>query len=170
MHTSQPYLAGAALVCLAVSAACTRAIQPESQVRRMGERVQVGSLIYNVFEDQWKAQLGQGADTRVPKDRFFLVRYTVANGGTGDLLVPAMTLVDDSGQTYDELSNGDQVPQWTGYLRHVKPAQTLQGNVVFDAPPKHYRIRVTDENSQNSCDIDIPLHFQSDNPEMPAQQ
>ncbi|HXM43252.1 MAG TPA: DUF4352 domain-containing protein [Bryobacteraceae bacterium] len=170
MHTSQCYLAGAALVCLAAGTACAPAVPPEAQLRRMGERVTVGSLVYNVFEDQWKAQLGQGPDMRVPKDRFFLVRLSVVNGGSTDLMVPTLTLVDDSGQTYPEISNGDQVPDWTGYLRRVKPAETMQGNVVFDVAPKHYRLRVTDETSQNSRDIDIPLAFASETPDMPAPQ
>jgi len=170
MHTLQSYLAGAAFVWLAASTACTPAALPDAQVHRMGERVTAGSLIYNVFEDQWKAQLGQGTDARVPKDRFFLIRLSVVNGGSTDLMVPPLTLVDDSGQTYAELSNGDQVPQWTGYLRQVKPAETLQGNVVFDVPPKHYRLRVTDENSQKSREIDIPLNFASGTPDLPTQQ
>jgi hypothetical protein len=106
----------------------------------------------------------------VPKDRFFLVRISVVNGGASDLMVPVLTLVDDTGQTYPEIPNGDQVPQWTGYLRRVKPAETLQGNVVFDVAPKHYRLRVSDEAGQNSRDIDIPLSFASDTPDMPVQQ
>jgi hypothetical protein len=170
MHTLQSSLAGAALVCLAAWTACTPAVPPEAQLHRMGERVTVGSLVYNVFEDQWKAQLGQGSGTRVPKDRFFLIRLSVVNGGSTDLMVPALTLVDDAGQTSQELPDGDQVPEWTGYLRRVKPAETLQGNVVFDVPPKHYRLRVTDETSQKSRDIDIPLHFASETPDMPTQQ
>jgi hypothetical protein len=136
----------------------------------MGERVTIGSLVYNVFEDQWKAQLGQGSDVRVPKDRFFLLRLSVVNGGSTDLMVPTLTLVDDAGQTYTELPNGDGVPEWTGYLRKVKPAETLQGNVVFDVAPKHYRLRVADEASQRTRDIDIPLNFASDTPDMPTQQ
>jgi hypothetical protein len=170
MHTLQSYPAGAALACLAAWTACTPAMPPEAQLHRMGERVTIGSLVYNVFEDQWKAQLGQGSDTRVPKDRFFLIRLSVVNSGSADLMVPALTLVDDAAQTYAELPNGDQVPEWTGYLRRVKPAETLQGNVVFDVPPKHYRLRVTDENSQKSRDIDIPLNFASETPDMPTQQ
>ena len=170
MHTLQSYLAGAALVCLAAFAACAPVTPPEAQLHRMGERVTVGSLIYNVFEDQWKPQLGQGADARVPKDRFFLLRLSVVNGGSTDLMVPALTLVDDGGQTYPELSNGDGVPEWTGYLRRVKPAETLQGNVVFDVPPKHYRLRVADETSQKTRDIDIPLNFASENPDIPTPQ
>lgn len=170
MHTSQPYLAGAALVCLAAWNACAPGVPPEARLHRMGERVAVGSLVYNVFDDQWKAQLGQGSDLRVPKDRFFLIRLSVVNGASTDLMVPTVTLVDDSGKTYPELPNGDQVPAWTGYLRRVKPADTLQGNVVFDVPPKHYRLRVTDENSQKSRDIDIPLNFASETPDMPTPQ
>jgi len=170
MPTLQSYLGGAALACLTAWTACTPAVPPESRLHRMGERVTIGSLVYNVFEDQWKAQLGQGSDIRVPKDRFFLIRLSVVNGGSSDFMVPALTLVDDAGQTYQEISNGDQVPEWTGYLRRVKPAETLQGNIVFDVPPKHYRLRVTDETSQKSRDIDIPLNFASETPDMPTQQ
>ncbi|MGA2739248.1 MAG: DUF4352 domain-containing protein [Bryobacteraceae bacterium] len=170
MHTLQSSLAGAAFVCLAASVACSPGAPPEAQVHRMGERVSVGSLVYNVFEDQWKAQLGQGADARVPKDRFFLIRLSVVNGGSTEFMVPTLTLVDDTGQTYPELPDGDGVPDWTGYLRRVKPAETLKGNVVFDVAPKHYRLRVADENSQISRDIDIPLNFASDTPDIPVQQ
>ena len=170
MPSLQSSLAAAALVCLAISTACAPASPPEARLHRMGERVSVGSLVYNVYEDKWKTQLGDGPDARVPKDRFLLLRINVVNGGSADLMVPTLTLLDDAGQTFSELSNGDGVPQWTGYLRRVKPAETLQGNVVFDVPPKHYRLRVTDENSQKSRDIDIPLNFASDTPDMPTQQ
>jgi hypothetical protein len=170
MYILRSFPAGAALACLAALTACSPGVAPEARLHRMGQRVTVGSLVYNVFEDQWRAQLGQGADVRVPKDRFFVVRLSIVNGGSTDLMVPSLTLVDDAGQAYPELSNGDQVPEWTGYLRRVKPADTLQGNIVFDVPPKHYRLRVTDETSQKSRDIDIPLSFQSDTPDMPTQQ
>jgi len=159
-----------AAMTFAAGTACQRAATEEMQTRRMGERVTVGALVYNVIEDRWRAQLGEGAEARVPKDRFFLIHLSVVNGGASDVMVPALTLVDDSGQTHEELSNGDQVPDWTGYLRRVKPAETIQGNVVFDVPPKHYRLRVSDENSQKSMNIDIPLAFASDSPEMPAPQ
>ena len=43
--------------------------KPE-RLHRMGERVAAGSLVYNVFEDQWKTKLGK-APTRVyPKTGF----------------------------------------------------------------------------------------------------
>ena len=170
MHTLQSSVGGGVLACLAVFAACAPVLPPDARVHRMGERVTVGSLVYNVFEDHWRAQLGQGTDARVPKDRFFLIRVNVVNGGATELMVPTMTLIDDAGQTYGELADGDKVPDWTGYLRKVKPAETLEGNVVFDVAPKHYRLRVSDETSQQTRDIDIPLSFSSDLPDIPVQQ
>ena len=168
MRISEFCWAGAAVVTLAAGAACSRPVPPDARLHRMGERVSLGALTYNVFDDQWKVQLGQDTAVRVPKDRFFLVRLSVVNGGSSDLMIPAMALVDDAGHTYGELTNGEGVPDWTGYLRKVRPAETLQGNVVFDVPPKHYRLRVADESGQNTRDIDIPLNFSSETPDIPA--
>ncbi len=168
MHTSQSLWSGALLAAIGLCSACAPVKSPEAKVYSMGERVPAGSLTYNVFEDQWKTQLGEGQQARIPKDRFFLVRLSVVNGGSTEAMVPLVSLVDDAGQTYPELSNGDAVPSWTGYLRRIRPAETLEGNIVFDVPPKHYRPRVSDENSQKSRDIDIPLAFTSETPDMPT--
>jgi len=170
MYSFEAFLKGALIACLVAATGCAPAVAPQT-THRMGERVTVGSLVYNVFETQWKTQLGEGqaAGGRVPKDRFFLVRLNVVNGGSSDVMVPTMTLLDDSGQSYTELSDGDQVPNWIGFLRRVKPAETLQGNVVFDVPPKHYRLQVSDENSQKTLDIDIPLSFSTETPEIPIK-
>ena len=170
MHTFESYLAGFALACAVVWTGCSPVVPADARAHRMGERVTAGSLVYNVFEDQWKAQLGEGTNARVPKDRFFLIRLSVVNGGATELMVPALTLVDDNGKTYPENPDGDGVPEWTGYLRKVKPAETLEGYVVFDVAPKHYRLRVSDENSQLTRDIDIPLAFTTDTPDLPRQQ
>jgi hypothetical protein len=130
----------------------------------MGSRVEAGHLIYTAFETQWLAQLGAGDTARVPKKRFFLVRLTAVNSGSEDIYVPNVSLVDDQGQTIDELQDGDQVPQWVGFVRKAKPADSVSGNVVFDADPKHYRLRVTDENGEKPAMIDIPLNYNGDAP------
>jgi len=59
------------------------------------------------------------------------------------------------------------VPQWIGFVRKVKPADSISGNVVFDAEPKHYRLRVTDENGEKAALVDIPLNFNADAPPVP---
>jgi hypothetical protein len=104
----------------------------------------------------------------VPKNRFLLLRVSIVNSGSEDLDVPTVTLLDDQGQAVEELQDGDQVPQWLGFVRKVKPADSISGNVVFDAEPKHYRLRVTDENGEKPALVDIPLNFNADAPPAPA--
>jgi hypothetical protein len=133
----------------------------------MGERVELGRLIYTVFETQWLTQIGSGPEAKVPQNRFFLVRVSVANSAPGEMLVPTMSIVDDNGNAYPELTNGQGVPQWIGFLRQVKPAEAAQGNVVFDAPPRHYKLRITDENEEKTALVDIPLTFNAETPEVP---
>jgi hypothetical protein len=167
MHCLKASLGGALAVCLATCSGCAPARVPEARIHRMGERVTVGSFVYNIFDNQWKTELGEGPDARIPKDRFFLVHMSILNGGSAVFLVPTLTLVDDAGESYPELSNGDQAPSWLGFLCRVKPTETLQGDIVFDVPPKHYRLRVSDENDQRHEEVDLPLSFSDQNQEIP---
>jgi hypothetical protein len=131
----------------------------------MGEKVPVGHLTYTVFETQWATHFGDGVSARVPQNRFFLVRLSAVNGGVADAPIPNATIEDDAGHTYNELSDGDGVPQWIGYLRSAKPADFVQGNLVFDAPPGHYKLRVSDT-GQNAALVDMPLTFGAETPEI----
>jgi hypothetical protein len=131
----------------------------------MGEKAPVGHLTYTVFETQWATHLGEGITARVPQNRYFLVRLSAVNGGIADASIPNFTIEDDAGHTYNELSDGDSVPMWIGYLRSAKPADYVQGNVVFDAPPAHYKLRVSDS-QQNAALIDMPLTFGAETPEI----
>ena len=89
----------------------------------MGERITLGHIVYVVFETQWLTHIGEGPDARVPTHRFFLVRLSAVNGSGADILVPTFTIEDDNGTSYPELSSGEGVPQYIGYLRTVKPAE-----------------------------------------------
>ena len=133
----------------------------------MGERITLGHIVYVVFETQWLTQMGVGADARVPEHRFFLVRLSAVNSLGADVIVPNFTLEDDSGMTYPELSTGEGVPQYIGYLRSVKPAESAQGNALFDAPPRHYKMKITDETGDRVAYVDIPLNFVSETPDVP---
>jgi hypothetical protein len=125
----------------------------------MGEKAVLGHIIYTVYETQWVPQFGDGPTARIPQHRFFLVRMTAVNSGSADLIVPNATIEDDKGNSYPESRDGDGVPQWIGYLRRVKPAESAQGNLLFDAPPAHYKLRITDEDEERSAYFDIPLSF-----------
>jgi hypothetical protein len=134
---------------------------------KLGERITLGHIVYVVFETQWLTHIGEGVDARVPQQRFFLVRLSAVNSFGADIIVPNFTLEDDSGKTYPELSSGEGVPQYIGYLRSVKPAESQQGNALFDAPPRHYKMRIADETGEKIAYVDIPLTFVSDIPDVP---
>ena len=159
----------AAVTAALLPSACTHRSVPVRSYA-LGEKVALGHISYAVYETQWVPQFGEGPTARVPQHRFFLVRMTAGNSGGDDLIVPNATIEDDKGNSYPELSNGDGVPEWIGYLRKVKPAESAQGNLVFDAPPAHYKLRITDENEETSAYIDIPLSFGAEVPsaEVPA--
>lgn len=136
----------------------------------MGDRVELGHLVYTVFETRWASQLGDGPTARVPQPqhRFFLIRMNVGNTASARAIVPDMSIEDDQGNSYPEVRDGDGVPEWLGFLRPVTTLDAAAGNVLFDVPPAHYRLRVTDEDSQRAALVDIPLTFRSDAPELPT--
>jgi hypothetical protein len=134
----------------------------------MGEKVSLGSLTYTVIETEYLTQIGEGPTPRIPQNRFFLVKITVGNGGSQTANVGAFQVEDDSGKVYPELNDGEGVPEWIGYLRSVKPAESAQGNALFDAPPRHYTIRIHDETGEKAALIDIPLTFNAETPDVPT--
>jgi hypothetical protein len=144
--------------------ACSRRESFPVRSYSLGEKVAIGHIIYTVYETQWVPQFGEGPAARVPQHRFFLVRMAAVNSGGAELIVPNVSVEDDKGKSYPELSNGDGVPDWIGYLRQVKPAESTQGNLLFDAPPAHYKLRVTDEDGEHAAFIDIPLSFGAEAP------
>jgi hypothetical protein len=168
MPPVRPYYLPFALAALVFLSSCGVSKDNTVKTFEMGSRVEAGHLIYTVFETQWLSQIGAGDTARVPRNRFFLIRIAAVNSGSDEEYVPNPTLVDDRGQTVDELQDGEQVPQWIGFVRKVKPADSISGNIVFDAEPKHYRLRVTDENGEKPALIDIPLNFNADSSPVPV--
>jgi hypothetical protein len=125
-----------------------------------GDKATVGSLVYTVTDTERAQQLGDDPSTaRTPQNRFYLIKVSVSNSGGDEQPIPAMTLVDDAGQNYTELADGTNVPKWLGVVRKVGPAQTEEGVVVFDAPARHYRLRLTDPFDEKEIAIDVPLDF-----------
>ena len=155
-----------AVTLLGLPACSPKEEEPTLRTYLMGERVLMGHLIYTVFERQWMPQIGSGLDARVPQTRFYLLRVSVLNSGGADAIVPTISLVDDAGATFPEIENGDGVPDFIGSLRQVAPAETAQGNLVFDVPPKHYKLKVSDEDGKQAALVDLPLTFEPDAPDV----
>jgi len=133
----------------------------------MGERIALGQLNYQIFETQWLTHIGDGPDQRVPKNRFFLVRLSVTNSSGKDVIVPNFTIENDNGTSYPEMSEGDGVPQYIGYLRNLKTTGSVTGNALFDVPPRHYKLKIQDETGEKTAYVDIPLSFASETPDVP---
>jgi hypothetical protein len=144
---------------LLVLAACSGTVKKEGGLYGAGEKATVGPLVYNVVDSQITPSLGDDpANLRTPQNRFVIVEVSVSNSSNQDVSIPAMTLVDDSGQTFPELADGRGVNKWLGVIRKVAPAETEEGNVLFDAPARHYRLRLTGE-GEPEISIDLPLNF-----------
>jgi Domain of unknown function (DUF4352) len=131
----------------------------------MGERAQVGQIIYTVFDSQWAISLGDQAAPRVPSSRFLILSLSAINSSSKGVNIPTFTLIDDSGQTYQELDNGEGVHNWLGFVRHFQPAESAQGSILFDVPQKRFKLRVSDEEDQYAF-INIPLTLGENSPDV----
>ncbi len=140
-------------------AGCSSAPQKEARVYAAGEKATVGPLIYSIVDTQFAPVLGEDVNNqRTPQNRFVIVQISVSNSSTSDANIPLMTLIDDSGKQFPELADGTGVPRWLGVVRKVASAQTEAGEIVFDAPAQHYRLRLTEE-LDDEVSVDIPLSY-----------
>src|SRR5262245_29519993 len=112
-----------AVAALIVLSSCGRNAVQSRAAFRMGERMQVGPLIYNVLETKWLPQLGDALHQRVPKQRFLLIRLSVTNSGGKEASVPFLALEDSKTESFPEEQSGESVEGWLGFLRTVQPAQ-----------------------------------------------
>lgn len=157
------FLSAALCVAILGLAGCSgdsgAAKSSEALVVPAGEKASAGHLTYNVVDSEIFTQLGDEANPRIPHDRYLLVQVAVTNSSNVENPIPAVELVSDSGQVYSELSDGSGVANWLGVLRHVGSGQTERGEVAFDAPAAHYRLRFRDESDNNEILSDLPLSY-----------
>ena len=131
-------------ISIAFLAACGSSPTKEAKIYAAGEKAGVGPLTYAVVDTQIFPQLGESRHGTHSGKSVYVVQLSVSNSSNADVPIPALTLVDDNGQTYNELSDGTDVPNWMGVIRKVGAGGTELGSIAFDAPSKHYRLRVTD--------------------------
>jgi hypothetical protein len=155
-----------AVICISIlslaAAGCSSAVssKKEATVYAAGEKAVAGPLTYSVTDSEITQTLGDDpATARNAQERFYLIKVAVSNSSSSEQPIPAMTLVDDEGHSIAELADGSNVPNWLGVVRNVGPAQTEQGVVLFDAPTKHYRLRLNDPFDEKEISIDLPLDF-----------
>jgi hypothetical protein len=99
---------------------------------------------------------------RVPDHRYLQIMLSATNGGGHQTSVPFFTLEGPNREEYKELEKGDGIDNWFGLLREIAPAETRQGNIVFDVPLASYRLRLTDggePGTEKFIWVDIPLRM-----------
>jgi hypothetical protein len=147
------------LALAVVLAGCAGSPTRKTFTYMVGDKASVERLTFSVVNNQVFTRLGTDPNSRVPQNRFYVVDLSVFNSGSSDAAIPALTLVDDSGKTYEELTDGSGVARWLGVVRHVAANQTETGAVVFDAPASHYKLKLTDDTDPQDVFIDLPLSF-----------
>jgi hypothetical protein len=156
-----------ALLCAAVmtwilSTGCGSSGTTASAEYNVGDRIQLGPLVYHVIETEWKSQLGEFPSLRMPERSFLIVRLSVTNGGGQSIMIPQTKLENSTGETFQELTDGTGLPNWLGLLRSLKPAGTERGELLFDVPSNSYRLQLTDGSDSEHprvAYVKIPLSF-----------
>ncbi len=84
------------------------------------------------------------------------------------------TLVAAGGRTYPELTDGAGVEDWLGVFRKLKPAETVYGWILFDAPRADYHLRVTDDafdpEDARIALIQVPVRLESGSEYLPPAE
>ena len=138
---------------------CSPSAERQTKIYQAGEKATIDKLTYAVIDTQIHPRLGEEPTPRIPQHRFYVVQIATSSGNNTDVAIPAMTLVDDSGKSYPELADGAGLQHWLGMVRSVSPAQTERGEILFDAPAAHYKLKLTNETDPDDVYIDLPLNF-----------
>lgn len=131
-------------LCLLLSGCGAGGSGNQTAVRQMGERIQVGPLIYTILEADWLNELPGESSPRVPQHKFLTIRATVTNSGSREITMPLLHLVDEANNQTLEVEDGKGVEEWFGLYRAIKPADTLAGRFVFDTKPGNYKLLLSD--------------------------
>lgn len=131
----------------------------------MGEDIQLGGVVFNVFETDWLEQLpAEGKPPRVPQSKFLTIRLTVVNNANKEVNIPFMRLEDEAGGSVAELDNGEGVDEWWGVLRALPPGGEHQTHrIVFDVRPGNYFLHLSDggePDSEKTAVVSIPFRIQ----------
>ena len=141
---------------------------------QMGERITNGPLVYNVVQTVWKPQIGDLFTARTPENRFLMIMLSATNSGGKEVALPFFPWRERTARSTKRLKMVDGVENWFGLLRTLNPAETRQGNLVFDVPLTSYRLRLTDGGelgTEKNVWVEIPLRLDTDTSvSMPAPE
>lgn len=158
------FFGGGLMGCTSVLTSCK---PPKTKISRkttpLGERAEVGSLVFLALETKWSTQFGEMPRIRVPKNQFLSIRISITNQGGGTVGCPLLSLVDEADNRFPEVDDAKEVDGWLGLIRMIQAGNTEFGWIVFDVPPSNYALRLSDGNVENEKIgyVDLPLRLDS---------
>jgi hypothetical protein len=150
-----------AVVALSIGCSCGGSRSSEL-IWRAGERVRVGPLTYSLIQADWNRQWTREGQPLLAQNRFVVVHLSITNAANNEIAVPLLTLEDEKGNVFQEITEVGPLPEWIGLLRTIGPSDTLTGTIVFDVEPSNYRLRVTDGGEPDrevTALIEVPLRL-----------
>ena len=154
------FLAVCAVAAYLLSGCGPQKFRPK--VYQLGDKAEVPPFSIQIVDTNWFNQLPGNGSPRVPNRRFFVLHVSATNTGKEEASMPTLSLLAGDTERYEELHDGAGIENWLGLVRRVKPGQSLDGRIVFDAPPQTYQLRIGDDyDEQNIALVDLPLEFKN---------
>ena len=123
----------------------------------MGQKVQVGKIVYSVLEAEWRSDVPGGKQP--PKNRVLQLTMSITNSSSQEMSMPTLRLLNANNDEFPEYTEIEGNMYWLGLLRRLQPSLTETSAIYFDVPIGAYKLEVVDhsdaENEKTSY-IEIP--------------
>lgn len=123
----------------------------------MGQKVQVGKIVYSVLEAEWRTDVPGGKQT--PKNRILQLTMAVTNSSSQEMSIPTLRLINAKSEEHPEFTEIEGNMNWLGLLRRLQPSLTETAAIYFDVPIGAYKLEVVDHSNaedEKTAYIDIP--------------
>lgn len=123
----------------------------------VGQKVQVGKIVYQVIEAQWASDAP--GSRQPPKNRILQMHLTVINSSGQETTMPFLRLIDAAGNEILELTEIEGNSRWLGSLRRLRPTVMEEGSIYFDVPVGAYRLELVDQtvpDAEKTAYVSIP--------------
>jgi len=163
MHWLKACLAGTLAILAGCSSAGPGSKSGGEKTYVMGAPAAVGPLSYTVLHSEWRESLETGDGVTTPKNQFLVLDLSIVSGGSEEVGVPLLSLVDAKGNRIMEEQKLVGLAGWVGLMRILKPVETLSGKIVFDVPMADYKLAITsggDAEKEQEAFVEIPLRLE----------
>jgi len=123
----------------------------------MGQKVQVGKIVYSVLEAEWRTDVPGGKQP--PKNRILQLTMAITNSSSQEMSIPTLRLLNAKSEEHPEYTEIEGNMSWMGLLRRLQPSLTETAAIYFDVPVGAYKLEVVDNSdaeNEKASYIEIP--------------